>query len=123
MSSENKGSERRKYPRALGSFVVSYRILEGNQLSDLTQTKNLSQGGFLITTNRKFDTDTALSVFIRLPFSSEKIHLTGRVVDSREVVRNLIYETRLSFVEVDDSKKQIIDATVNEFLKKDHKKK
>lgn len=116
-----KGAERRKHPRVRGNFVVSYRIVEGNQLSDLTQSKNLSEGGMLITTNRKFEKDTTLSVFVRLPFSPEKIHLIGRVVDSREVVKNLIYETRMCFLDIDEQKKEVIAATVNEYLK--HEKK
>lgn len=122
MEKENfKGDERRKHPRASGNFVVSYRIVEGNQLSDLTQSKNLSEGGMLITTNRKFDRDTALSIFIRLPFSTEKIHLLGKVVDSREVVRNLIYETRMKFVDIDEAKRNIIETTVSEYLKREKK--
>ena len=116
-----KGSERRKHQRIRGSFVVSYRIVEGNQLADLTQSKNISEGGMLITTNRLFDKDTTLSVFIRLPFSSEKIHLIGKVVASKEVVRNLIYETRLAFLDVDEQKKEIIVSTVNEYIKRDKK--
>ena len=116
-----KGAERRKHPRASGNFVVSYRIIEGSQLSDLTQTKNISEGGLLITTNRAFEKDTTLSIFIRLPFSSEKISLIGKVVDSREVVRNLIYETRLRFVDIDEQKRSVIETTVREYLKRDKK--
>ena len=119
--SSYQGNERRRSPRAIGHFVVSYRILEGSKLSDLTQSKNISEGGLLITTNRKFEKGTGISIFIRLPFCREKIQMVGRVVDSKEIVRNLIYETRMCFVDLEDEKRKVIEETVKEYLKKEKK--
>jgi len=94
---EHSSSEKRKYSRVDVNFVVSYRIKEEYDNSDLTQTKNISQGGILLTTNRKFDKGTRLAMVIRLPFLARKIELDGEVVDSKVVVKNLIYETRIKF--------------------------
>jgi hypothetical protein len=69
---------------------------------DLTQTKNVSQGGILLTTNRKFEKGTQLAMTIRFPFITQRIELTGEVVDSKEVVRDLIYETRIRFFDLDE---------------------
>jgi Tfp pilus assembly protein PilZ len=69
---------------------------------DLTQTKNVSQGGILLTTNRKFEKGTQLAMTIRFPFITQRIELTGEVVDSKEVVRDLIYETRIKFLDLDE---------------------
>jgi hypothetical protein len=96
------GPERRKNPRLDVNFVVSYRLREVPDSADLSQTKNVSQGGMLITTNKKFAPGIHLAVTIRFPFVPQKIELTGEVIESREVVRELIYETRVKFINLDD---------------------
>lgn len=96
-----KGSERREHPRLNLNFVVSYRIHKAPENYDLTQTKNVSQGGLMVTTNRKFDKGTFLAITIRFPFIMQRIEVTGQVVESREVVRSLIYETRVMFLDLD----------------------
>jgi Tfp pilus assembly protein PilZ len=85
---------------------------------DITQTKNLSMGGVLITTNRKFDPGTNLLVEIRMPFDPTPVILAGTVVESREVAKGLIYDTRICFGTATDKKKKVISDTVNYYLKK-----
>lgn len=98
---KTKGEERRKHARLSANFVISYRITQVPDNYDLSQTKNVSQGGLLLTTNRKFDKGVMLAITIRFPFVAQRIEVTGQVVESREVVRNLIYETRISFLDLD----------------------
>ena len=62
------GPERRQSQRIHGRFIVSYRILEDASALDITQTKNISLGGMLLTTNRAFSRGTKLGIEIRLPF-------------------------------------------------------
>ena len=96
-----KGSERRAHPRLNINFVVSYRIHKAPENYDLSQTKNVSQGGLMVTTNRKFDKGIFLAITIRFPFILQRIEVLGQVVDSKEIVRNLIYETRVRFLDLD----------------------
>ena len=110
------GVERRKHPRLNVNFIVSYRIKEEMDNYDLSQTRNVSEGGMLLTTNRKFEKGTLLMLNLRLPFIEEKIELIGRVLESKEIVKDLIYETRLCFVEVPEETRQKIRATVQKFL-------
>ncbi len=112
------GPEKRKNPRIMGRFIVSYRILEENDKTDISQTKNISLGGMLITTNRQFDPGTQLVLEIRLPFDPHPIMLIGKVIESREITHNLIYDTRLMFLAVDEKHKGIIDETVDYYLKR-----
>ena len=102
MSSYN-GQERRKHKRIDASFIVSYRIKQEINNSDLSQTKNVSEGGMLLTTNRKFDKGTYLEMTIRFPFLPNKIEILGEVVSSTEKVKNLIYETRLKFFGLEEA--------------------
>lgn len=112
------GSEKRKHPRVTGRFIVSYRILQENDKTDISQTKNLGLGGMLLTTNRKFETGTNLALELRLPSDPNPIMLIGRVLESREISKNLIYDTRITFLAVDEKHKNAIKDTVNFYLKK-----
>jgi len=111
-------SERRKYPRLNKTFIVSYRIFAEANNYDLTQTKNISVGGMLLTTNRLFRPGTVLSIDIRLPFLMEPLNLKGRVVESKEVARQLIYDTHLEVFDVDADSMEAINKTVVYNLKK-----
>ncbi len=112
------GPERRRHPRINGRFIVSYRIVEEIDSTDITQTKNISLGGMLLTTNRKFDQGTKLALEIRLPFDPNSIKLIAKILDSREITKNLIYDTRLMFLEVDEKHRKVINETVDYYLKK-----
>jgi len=112
------GPERRKHPRVCGRFIVSYRIIADREDIDMSQTKNLSLGGMLLTTNRKFEPGTILALEIRLPFAPEPIRVTARVLESREITKNLIYDTRLIFSYTNEKHKKAISSTVDYYLKK-----
>lgn len=113
-----KGQERRKTPRIIGRFIVSYRVLQANDKTDISQTKNLGLGGMLLTTNRKFEAGTNLALELRLPFDPSPMMLIGKVVESKEITRNLIYDTRIAFLAVDEKHKDIIKETVSHYQKK-----
>jgi hypothetical protein len=112
------GPERRKHPRVSGRFIVSYRIIDEADGMDISQTKNISLGGMLLTTNRHFDPGVNLALEIRLPFDPHPIMLIAKVLESREITKNLIYDTRLMFLAVDDKHRKIIHETVDYYLKK-----
>lgn len=113
-----KGPEKRKHPRILGRFIVSYRILQENDKTDISQTKNLGLGGMLLTTNRKFESGTNLALELRLPADPNPIMLIGKVLESKEITKNLIYDTRITFLAVDEKHKNVIKDTVNHYLRK-----
>ena len=112
------GPERRKDPRIGSRFVVYYRILEETDNADISQTKNLGLGGMLLTTNKQFQPGTNLALEIRLPYDPNPIMVVAKVLESREVTKNLIYDTRLKFLAVDERHKKVISQTVDFYLKK-----
>ena len=115
---EYEGPERRKFPRVTGRFIVSYRILDEEDNVDISQTKDISLGGMYITTNRSFEPGTNLALEIRLPFDPHPIMLIGKVVASYEVTRDLIYDTRLEFLAIDENHRNVIGQTVDYYQKK-----
>ncbi|MDD5167004.1 MAG: PilZ domain-containing protein [Candidatus Omnitrophica bacterium] len=111
-------NERRKYPRVKGRFVISYRIYERDDKTDISQTKDISLGGAYITTNRKFAPGIKLLLELRLPVEREPARIIAKVIESREVTANLIYETRIQFLSVDEKHKEGIKQTVEYFMKR-----
>jgi hypothetical protein len=118
MKANYDGPEKRKYPRALGRFIVSYRVIPNNSNADLTQTKNLSLGGMLLTTNCKFSEGTNLALEIRLPFDPNPIMIIAKVLESKEITKGIIYDTRLIFLAVDEKHRKVINETVGYYIKK-----
>ena len=113
------GPEKRNESRISGRFIVSYRILEEKDNIDVSQTKNISLGGMLITTNKQFEPGVKLLLEIRLPFDPNPIVLVGKVIDSLEISKNLIYDTRLEFLSIDEAHKNIVTQTVEYYIKKE----
>jgi c-di-GMP-binding flagellar brake protein YcgR len=111
--------EKRKYPRISGRFIVSYRIVEEKDNVDVSQTKNISLGGMLITTNKQFEPGVKLLLEIRLPFDPNPLSLVGKVLDSHEITKGLIFDTRLEFLSIDEVHKNIVTQTVDYYLKKE----
>ena len=118
MSKEYIGPEKRKYPRANGRFIVSYRVIPNNNNADISQTKNLSLGGMLLTTNCQFPAGTNLALEIRLPFDPNPIMIIANVLESNEISKGIIYDTRLTFLAVDEKHRKVIGETVGYYIKK-----
>ena len=103
-------SERRAHPRTEVNLVVSYRGRAVGSSYDISQSKNLSQGGMLLTTNRAFMGGALLIMTLRLPQMPDAIEVVGKVVLSKEIVRELIYDTHVQFARLDDhARKQLGD--------------
>jgi len=59
-----------------------------------------------------FDPGTHLAVEIRLPFEQHPIMLIGKVVESVEITKDLIYDTRLEFIAIDENHRAILSKTL-----------
>ena len=92
------GDERRKYHRINKHFVLSYFDLNDPMVRhDASQLKNISLGGMCLITARVFTPATRLGIELKTPFLSEFIYLEGTVIECKEKIRNIIYETHLRF--------------------------
>jgi len=118
------GVNKRKTPRTPGKFIVNYRAFNtiGSEC-DITQTKNIGGGGMLLNTTTFFEKGTILSIDVRLPFSQEPLHFKAEVIESKEMVKNLIYDTRVMFMDMDEKQKNALTETLNHYLGKNPEKK
>lgn len=110
--------ERRKFPRLNASFVVSYKIKKIPDEYDFSQTKNVGQGGVLLTTNRQFEPGTQLALMVKFPFVTQRLEILASVVDSKEIAKGIIYETRLAFSNLDKIFFQDLGKFIEERLRK-----
>ena len=105
--------ERRKFKRINGSYIVSYAPIRGEDLKfDVSQTKDLSEGGLLFISDRKFDKDIILKIKLRLPEFSDYVIVKVQVVDSIQMAKGVICETRAKFVDIDNNVKEAIKRLV-----------
>ncbi len=102
--------DRRQHPRREASLVVSYRPEDPTAGYGIAQTRNISQGGMLLTTARAFAPGAVLAIRIGLPFRCSPSFVSGTVqaVESRDLVQRQLDETRLRFVELDTWSTRII---------------
>ena len=117
------GSERRKNPRINTTFIISYRVVQEVKLPDVSQTKNISSSGLFFSTKRPFEAGTILELQLRLPFVFQVVRLMGKVIDSKEAIKDVLYETRVCFIDVPAATTKVLEITVDEALARDKKTK
>ena len=111
--------ERRKFVRIDATFVVSYSdITAQEQRVDVSQTKNISVGGIWFTADKKFPVETVLILRLRLPESPDYINVKVQVVDSKQRVKGMIYDTRVKFIGIREKDKDAISKIIEWRLQK-----
>ena len=107
-------SENRRHKRLGVSYLISYRVKDAGATYNLSRTKNISGGGVLLMTERAFREGVVLELLIRAPFAMKPLEVSGKVLTSHEIVKNVVYETRIQFSEVDRQRL----AELDEFIKR-----
>ncbi len=94
--------ERRKHKRIDKHFILFYSEKDFPEREyESTQLKNISGGGMCFVTSRKFEPGVKIVIQLKTPYLAEATHLEGRVLESHEKVRDMIYETRIKFESLD----------------------
>lgn len=107
--------ERRRFKRISGTYVVSYAPIKGEEIKfDVSQTRNLSEGGLLFIADRKFEKETILKIKLRLPEFSDYVIVKAKVVGSGQIAKGFMHEIRVQFVEIDQKVKDAIKRLVND---------
>jgi c-di-GMP-binding flagellar brake protein YcgR len=112
--------DKRRSARADVHFITAYGRINSDTIveRDVTQTKNISEGGVLLTTSRPFEPSANLSLKINLPTFAEPVQMTGIVLESKQLHRNLVYLTRLEFIGIDEQKRKAIQQTVEYYSRR-----
>jgi hypothetical protein len=110
MTAEPKGQDRRKHVRVDRNFILTYIDKRTpNVKNEITQLRNISRGGMCFVATRPFELSTALVVEMRTPFTTGSISLEGTVLESRERIKDMIYDIRLQFVNLPPQAEEILE--------------
>ena len=103
---DESDANKRKYFRLDKAIIVSYALKSDPfKRYDLTQTRNISYGGILFTTNKYFKKGAVLKMIIKFPFLRERINIEGEVVYCG-LKKGTVCEIGVSFFNLD---KKVID--------------
>ncbi|MBP9853520.1 MAG: PilZ domain-containing protein [Candidatus Omnitrophica bacterium] len=113
---EESFTEKRKYKRFRKHFLLRYYDIRTPQnKEELTQLKNISQGGMCFVTTSAFPIGTHMGVELNTPFITGTTILEGIVRGSNEKVKNMIYETRLEFENLNTEALVVLDKLITFF--------
>lgn len=114
----DKYSEKRKHSRINQNFILSYYDLNDPLVrQDSSQLRNISLGGMCLVTSKIYTVGTRLGIELRTPFLSEYIHIKGTILESKEKIKGLIYETRLEFDQLSEETQKVLKKLIDHFEK------
>lgn len=103
-------AERRRHKRISKNFILTYfDKADPSQRYEITQLKNISRGGMCFVTTRQYAPQTTIGVELKTPYISDTTTLEGKVLESHEKARDVLYETRMQFTRFDAQAAFIID--------------
>ena len=106
---KNMDKERRLHKRIDKNFILKYFDLTNpNEKHEVTQLKNISQGGICFITSIMIPVNTKLGVELKTPYISTTTYLQGTVLESHDKVSGILYETRLRFENLDNQSNLIL---------------
>ena len=105
---------RRKFNRINRSYIISYTPVKIGELKyNVSQTKDLSEGGLLFISDKDFEKGVILKIKLKLPEFLDYVIVQARVVNSTQRAKGIIYETRVSFIAVEQKIKDAIKRLAN----------
>ena len=116
MGNEWNQEERRRHPRIRKHFILTYYSQERpTDKHDMSQLKDISMGGVCFMTSQRYEPSTKLILELKTPYLAETTRMEGTVVDSREKLADILYETRLKFAELSPQAKVVLEKIVKHF--------
>lgn len=120
--SEALKEERRLHKRIKKNFILTYFDVNNPSVKfEITQLKNISKGGICFITTRSFPSSTRIGIELKTPYLSGTTYLEGTVLESHEKIKNLLYETRLEFSELEAPAEFLLNKLIEYFVNGDLK--
>jgi len=109
--------ERRSHKRLKKNFILKYFNPETpTEKYEISQLKNISMGGMCFITTFKFNTGTPLGIALKTPYISDITYLQGKVLESHEKIKDMLYETRLQFDQLNSQAEFLLPKMIEYFL-------
>ena len=108
--------DRRQYYRIHKHFVLNYFELQDPQnRHNASQLKNISLGGLCLITAKQYGFGAQLGIELKTPFFHEFVFLEGTVLDSKERMKDIIYETRVRFDTLSPQAEMVLKKLIQHF--------
>jgi len=114
--------ERRESIRVENSFVLELRIKadEDRKAShddwNTVYARNLSTGGVSLYYIKELEIGSILELKIHIPKSTSSISCIGKVIRSEKNPKSPLNEIAISFTEIDEQKKEMINKIIEESI-------
>lgn len=112
----NSSDDRRKHPRVTKHFLITYydeKVTDSQR--NVSQLKNISQGGVCFSSCAAYPKDTRLKILIKTPYLAETLSAVGIVVDCIEKVPNVIYEIHIRLESLNEKTQIILEKIEKSF--------
>ncbi len=118
----NNDSERRLYTRVEKPFALELRAKadESPKVAhdewNTVYAKNLSAGGVSLYYIMELEIGSIVEIKIHIPKSTSTISCTGKVLRSEKNPKSPLNEIAISFTELDEQKKEMINKIIEESI-------
>ena len=119
MGEESIWENLRSHPRIDWSFVTKVRLAESDERWQMTNIKNISEGGCYFYSSRAFEVGKAVELEIKIPSVDNPIYFMGKIkrCEERKKGTTQVYGTAVQFEMMDESKKDKFIEAITFFLK------
>jgi hypothetical protein len=98
MEKNSKIPERRQHVRIKKHYIIRFYQKDNPSLKyEASQIENISKGGLCFTSTIPFDIGAHLAIELRTPYVAEKVYIEGRVLESKEKIKGVVYQNRVKF--------------------------
>jgi len=117
---DSEWGKARKHPRISWSFVAKVRLIEADEKWQMTNVKNISEGGCYFYSGQVYEIGKTVEMEIKIPRIEEPMYFIGEVKRCEEKNRGTtqLYGIGVQFQRMDEEKKDKFIETVVFFLRK-----
>ena len=121
MDNKNPYEERRLYKRINRSYMLKYfDKSDPSKKFEITQLKNISLGGICFPASKSMVPQSKLGIELKAPYYADFVYLEGVVLESKEKIKDLMFEVRLQFNELSPKAEYVLANMINAMLKGDN---
>jgi hypothetical protein len=110
MNKKQQTPERRQFVRIRKHYIIRFYQKDNPSLKyEASQIENISKGGLCFTSTIPFDIGAHLAIELRTPYVAEKVYLEGRILESKEKIKGVVYQNRIRFNDLSAHAVDVLD--------------
>jgi hypothetical protein len=110
MNKKQQIPERRQFVRIRKHYIIRFYQKDNPSLKyEASQILNISKGGLCFSSTIPFDIGAHLAIELRTPYVAEKVYLEGRILESKEKIKGVVYQNRIKFNDLSAHAADVLD--------------